>query len=211
MSGTSDSFTQNNAKETFRPADNFRGQPRPEHHLHRDSEPLPSKDSTSHDNGRLKGSGPWENRRDIGAFIYLPATAPSPASFDTRTTLIGDVRFLGVTGFHQGTPDFHDSPSGQNAFNSERPLNVKPTNEGGVAIDGRGDLPEGHSNVADKMIGKAQKVIYLPVPSASSVPTNTLCKVAGKYMNKPELHEKGELRESGGKLAVTGEARVPHD
>ena len=30
-------------------------------------------------------------------------------------------------------------------------------------------------------------------------------------MKKPELHEKGELRESGGKLAVTGEARAPHD
>lgn len=30
-------------------------------------------------------------------------------------------------------------------------------------------------------------------------------------MNKPELHEKGELREIGGKLAVTGEARAPHD
>jgi hypothetical protein len=30
-------------------------------------------------------------------------------------------------------------------------------------------------------------------------------------MNKPELHEKGELREAGGKLAVTGEARVPRD
>ena len=30
-------------------------------------------------------------------------------------------------------------------------------------------------------------------------------------MNKPALHEKGELREIGGKLAVTGEARAPHD
>ena len=79
------------------------------------------------------------------------------------------------------------------------------------AIDGRGDLPEGHSSVADKMIGNAQKVIYLPVSSASSVPTNTLRNVAGKYMNKPELHEKGELLEGGRKLAVTGEARVPHD
>jgi len=163
MSGTSDTFSRNDAKETFRPADNFRGQPRPEHHLHRDSEPLPSKDSTSYDTSRLKEPGPWENRRDVG-----------------------------VTGFHQGTPDFQESSAGQNAFNSERPLNVKPTKEGGVAIDGRGDLPEGHSNVADKMIGKVQKV-------------------AGKYMNKPELHEKGELRESGGKLAVTGEVRAPHD
>lgn len=76
--------------------------------------------------------------------------------------LIPDVRLLGVTGFHQGTPDVQESSAGQNAFNSERPLNVKPTKEGGVAIDGRGDLPEGHSNVADKMIGKVQKVIYLP-------------------------------------------------
>lgn len=203
MSGTSESFSQNNAKETFRPADNFRGQSRPEHHLHRDSEPLPNKDSTtSYDNSRLKEPGPWENRRDTGT---------GPACFDTRTTLISDVRLLGVTGFHQGTPDFQDSSVGQNAFNSERPLNVKPTKEGGVAIDGRGDLPEGHSNMADKMIGKAQKVIYLFESSASSVPTHSFCKVAGKYMNKPELHEKGELRESGGKLAVTGEARVPHD
>jgi len=30
-------------------------------------------------------------------------------------------------------------------------------------------------------------------------------------MNKPEMHEKGELRESGGKLAVIGEARASHD
>lgn len=30
-------------------------------------------------------------------------------------------------------------------------------------------------------------------------------------MNKPEMQEKGELRESGGKLAVAGEARDPRD
>ena len=29
-------------------------------------------------------------------------------------------------------------------------------------------------------------------------------------MNKPELVEKGELRETGGKLAVTGETRPPN-
>ena len=77
-----------------------------------------------------------------------------------------DIRLLGVTGVHQGTPDFQDSSFGQNAFNSDRPLDVKPTDQGGVAIDGRGDLPEGHANIADKMIGKVQKVIYLLVSSA---------------------------------------------
>jgi len=76
------------------------------------------------------------------------------------------VCLLGVTGVHQGTPDFQDPSSGQNAFNSERPMNVKPTDQGGVAIDGRGDLPEGHANMADKVIGKVQKVnspvLFLP-------------------------------------------------
>ena len=62
-------------------------------------------------------------------------------------------------------PDYDDGPSfGQNAFNSERPLNVKPTDQGGVAIGGRGgDLPEGHANMADKVIGKVQKVTFLLV------------------------------------------------
>ena len=67
---------------------------------------------------------------------------------------------LGVIGTHQGTPDYIDpSFQGRNAFNSERPLNVKPTDQGGVAIDGRGDLPEGHANMTDKVIGKVQKVL----------------------------------------------------
>jgi len=88
--------------------------------------------------------------------------------------LITDIRLLGVTGIHQGTPEFQDSSTSQNAFNSERPLNVKPTDQGGVAIDGRGDLPEGHANMADKVIGKMQKVIYLLVPSACLDPTRLL-------------------------------------
>lgn len=30
-------------------------------------------------------------------------------------------------------------------------------------------------------------------------------------MKKPEMHEKGELRETGGKAAVAGDARAAHD
>ena len=84
-----------------------------------------------------------------------------PTPFDTTFVLITDIRLLGVTGIHQGVPEFQDPPTSQNAFNSERPLNVKPTDQGGVAIDGRGDLPEGHANMADKVIGKMQKVFSL--------------------------------------------------
>jgi len=92
---------------------------------------------------------------------HLIGGARHPTPFDTTFGLITEIRLLGVTGIHQGIPEFQDSSTSQNAFNSERPLNVKPTDQGGVAIDGRGDLPEGHANMADKVIGKMQKVIYL--------------------------------------------------
>jgi len=35
--------------------------------------------------------------------------------------------------------------------------------------------------------------------------------MAGKYAHNSEMHEKGELREAGGKDAVLGNARGPHD
>jgi len=79
-----------------------------------------------------------------------------------------DQPLLGVVGIHQGAPDYNIPSTGRNAFNSERPLNVKPTDQGGVAIDGRGDPPEGHANMADKVIGKVQKVSPRPVPAACS-------------------------------------------
>jgi len=71
-------------------------------------------------------------------------------------------------------------------------LNVQPTSQGGVAIGGHDDLPEGKASVTDKLIGKTQKV-------------------TGKVTRNAEMHEKGELREAGGKGAVKGETRAPHD
>lgn len=76
------------------------------------------------------------------------------------------ITWLGVTGVDQGAPDFQDPSFKQKAFNSGSPLNVEPTNQGGVAIDRLGDLPEGHANMADKMIGKMQKVNYRHVCAA---------------------------------------------
>ncbi|KAF8064221.1 hypothetical protein FPV67DRAFT_1504019 [Lyophyllum atratum] len=81
---------------------------------------------------------------------------------------------------------------GKNAHNTERPRDVKPTSTGGVAVGGHDNLPEGHAGFGDKMIGKTQKV-------------------SGKATHNSEMHEKGELRETGGKAAVLGEAQAAHD
>ncbi|KAM6493169.1 hypothetical protein JOM56_011303, partial [Amanita muscaria] len=55
---------------------------------------------------------------------------------------------------------------------------------------GQSDLPLGFPDMGDKIIGKTQKVM-------------------GKMTNNPELHEKGELRQYGGRAAVHGLARAP--
>ena len=158
MSGNANSYPPTSTKETLNSADSFDGQSRPEHHLHRESEPLPGSDSVASSQDQSKDSL-RENRQDTGTLPTLLATRP-PIHFDATFELIMGIRLLGVTGIRQRTPDFEDSSFGQNALNSERPLNVEPANQGGVAIDEREGLPEGHANVADKMIGKVQKVIY---------------------------------------------------
>ncbi|KZT25087.1 hypothetical protein NEOLEDRAFT_1066027 [Neolentinus lepideus HHB14362 ss-1] len=88
------------------------------------------------------------------------------------------------------------SGQGKSAFTEDRPLGTQPVSGGGVAVGGDEDLPMGKAGMTDKVVGKTQK--------ASS-------PVVGKYTHKPELHEKGELRESGGKAAAQGQARAPHD
>ncbi|KAI3612723.1 hypothetical protein WG66_014728 [Moniliophthora roreri] len=143
---------------------------RPEHHVHGSSDPLPG-------------------NRGVGAVDY------SAENIERTPTTNWDEnkerQFAADQTQHQTM--MHDSQqSGKNAFNTERPMNVQPTEAGGVAIDGRSELPEGHASATDKLIGKTQKVI-------------------GKLTHKPEMHEKGELREAGGKAAATGQARAPHD
>lgn len=148
MSGNFDSFPPSGPKETFRPEDNFHGEPRPEHHIHRDSEPLSASNATSYGQHQSQDPGVREHTRDLGA-PSLPPLFFFPYSL-----------LLGVTGVDQVAPDFQDTSFKQNAFNSDRPLNVQPVDQGGVAIDGRGGLPEGRPDMADKIIGKMQKVIY---------------------------------------------------
>jgi hypothetical protein len=53
-----------------------------------------------------------------------------------------------------------------------------------VDMDGNNDPSTGKVSALDKMIGKTEKVL-------------------GKVMKKESMQEKGELRESGGKAAVS--------
>ncbi|KAK7055070.1 hypothetical protein R3P38DRAFT_2844941 [Favolaschia claudopus] len=141
-------------------------EPRPEHHVHKASEPLPG----------ARGGAPAADY-SADTMERLPSSVWQNADPSQPTRELDT-----------------DESDGRNAFSSERPLNTQPHPEGGVAIDGghSESMPMGKASAADKLIGKTQKVI-------------------GKVTNKPELHEKGELRESGGKAAATGDARAPHD
>ncbi|KAJ6615394.1 hypothetical protein B0H10DRAFT_71554 [Mycena sp. CBHHK59/15] len=85
-----------------------------------------------------------------------------------------------------------NSASGRTAFSDGRPMNTQPHPEGVALNGGHEGMPMGTASAADELVGKAQKVV-------------------GKMAHKLEKHEKGELRESGGKAAVMGNARAPHD
>ncbi|EMD32826.1 hypothetical protein CERSUDRAFT_161359 [Gelatoporia subvermispora B] len=137
-----------------------------------------------------------------------PADYSTEVTNDSRTWKSNNERQFGagtdtgavMAGGQHDSPEQHQARSqsdvGHNAFSEDRPLGVEPTSEGGVAVGGQDNLPEGHAKLTDKLIGKTQKASPM---------------VAGKMMNKPDMHEKGELREAGGKAAVTGDARAPHD
>ncbi|KIL64560.1 hypothetical protein M378DRAFT_163009 [Amanita muscaria Koide BX008] len=149
-------------------------QARPEHHLHETNEPFQSVRPTT-----------TTGVSDTGIGRHHDATLGHSAGADEYNTTQGRTAGTGVAG-QQYDPYFSTNAS------SNRPLDVKPTAQGGVAIGGQSDLPLGHADMGDKIIGKTQKVM-------------------GKMTKNPELHEKGELRESGGKAAAHGQARAPHD
>ncbi|KAG7087662.1 hypothetical protein E1B28_013610 [Marasmius oreades] len=164
---------------------------RPQHHVHGSSDPLPgtrgADPSVDYSADTIEHGGPnttW-NERDERQFT----TGQMGQHRDERQ--FGQ---MGETGHQQmqQQQQHHAAQDGQNVFNSDRPMNVQPTAAGGVAIGGRSDLPEGHASATDKLVGKTQKVI-------------------GKMTGKPEMHEKGELRETGGKAAAQGGARAAHD
>jgi len=156
----------------------------PEHHVHDTYEPLPG----------AQGAAPT-NDYSAATIERLPSSAwkdlPQPPS--THAASRSSDNAADRPPQQTSASATHHSESGVNAFNSDRPMNTEPAPGGGVAIDGGDDdMPMGKASMADKLVGKTEKVI-------------------GKVTKKPELHEKGELRESGGKAAALGQARAPHD
>ncbi|KAI0363951.1 hypothetical protein BV20DRAFT_957254 [Pilatotrama ljubarskyi] len=175
----------------FPPSETFAKQPPPSHHIHNSSDPLPGSRGAApaapdYSADVTNDSRVWQDRneREFGA------------GTDTGAVVAG--------GQHSASPapgqGLGENPRGsRTAYDEGRPLGVQPSEAGGVAVGegGGGDaadanLPEGKAKMTDKIIGKTQKV-------------------AGKMTHNAAMHEKGELREAGGKLAAQGQARAPHD
>ncbi len=136
----------------------FAAQPAPEHHTHQSSDVLPGARGVApapdYSADNTNDSGVWEgnNKRRFGA------------GTDTNAVMAG--------GQHNG--DNYTATDDADFEHDERPMNVKSTGAGnvslyinssvtdtvlgGVAIDGRDDLPEGHAKLMDKVAGKTQKV-----------------------------------------------------
>ncbi|KAL4063356.1 hypothetical protein V8B97DRAFT_2011766 [Scleroderma yunnanense] len=172
----------------------------PQHRLHNPNESVLS--SPPIEGGRAGGDADRSPHSS-----YTPSEGQSqfspthPGAVDT----LGDVcdtsndhaRGRGSVPGIGNTPPIQDTElgtgtKGRSAFTSTRPLGVAPVPEGGVAIGGQPGLPPAHAGLGDKIIGKTEKVI-------------------GKVTNNAELHEQGELRETGGKAAAEGRARAAHD
>jgi hypothetical protein len=119
---------------------------RPEHHVHSQEEPLPGA------------------RGAHATYDYSPENldrTPSSA-FTSGGGALATGGGLTSDSHHEHTETGLQQPStgGQNAFNSERPLDVEPTTQGGVAIGGdeARDLPQGKASFMDKIVGKTEKV-----------------------------------------------------
>ncbi|KAI0338575.1 hypothetical protein BDW22DRAFT_1401491 [Trametopsis cervina] len=155
-------------------------QPPPAHHTHQSSDPIRTA-GPDYSAEITNDSSMWggNNQRRFGA------------GTDDHVVM-GGGQHAADSALPTSALDERDAGHKADAFTEDRPMNVQPTGAGGVAVDGRDDLPEGKAKITDKLIGKTQKV-------------------AGKMMHKPEMHEKGELREAGGKDAAAGRARAPHD
>lgn len=106
---------------------------RPEHHVHPSSEPLPG----------ARGAAPTADYSPT-TIERTPSSAFDPNNIDHAATSHNMER------------------TGENAFNTERPLNVEPAPQGGVAVGGDegAELPMGKASMGDKIIGKTQKVRY---------------------------------------------------
>ncbi|KAJ3784961.1 hypothetical protein GGU10DRAFT_399715 [Lentinula aff. detonsa] len=155
---------------------------RPTHHVHGSNDPLPGA------------------KRGVNAVDYSAETIErTPSTWNERTEEQFAREQPGLRGAtsedrHHGHHDNHgEGHHGSRTDTSEqRPMDDQPTHGGGVAVGANANTSESKPSVIDKVVGKTQKIV-------------------GKATHKSEMHEKGELRETGGKAASQGALQTPHD
>ncbi|KAJ4481174.1 hypothetical protein J3R30DRAFT_3287781 [Lentinula aciculospora] len=148
---------------------------RPSHHVHSSDDPLP---------GAQRGV----NTVDYSAETMERTPSTWNDSMENQFTrahpeMTGQ-REVAQHPHHDSLQQSHGEGNG--ISREQRPVDVQPPPVGGVSVGGNADLPEGKASVMDKVVGKTQKII-------------------GKAAHNPDMHEKGELRETGGKAAARGE------
>ncbi|KAF8169197.1 hypothetical protein K438DRAFT_1983505 [Mycena galopus ATCC 62051] len=144
----------------------------PEHHVHKASEPLPG----------ARGGAPAADYT-TETMERLPSSVWQESDPSQPTRELADASDLppNSQSTRPDLPERNNSATGRTALIGERPMNTETQPGGGVSIDGGHEsTPTGKASGADKVIGKAQQII-------------------GKVTKKPELQEKGELRQSVGK------------
>lgn len=157
----------------------------PQHRLHDPNQPLPRREGREGENFERAPESVGAGQQQRGN-VYGGSEEPCEHRGAQRRTHGSGV------GAERGEDYLQGAGAGRNAYTTDRPLGVRPVPEGGVAIGGQPNLDTSQVGVTDKIFGKTEKVV-------------------GKMTNNPEMHERGELREAGGRAAAEGHARAPHD
>ncbi|THH18512.1 hypothetical protein EW146_g2474 [Bondarzewia mesenterica] len=180
-----DSRTSANSESAF---DNA---PRPTHHVHDTSDPLPGArgaqtTTTDYSTGNMEhiehgDNGARFERRPTG-FESLDSDSPASSGLEQQRH-----SGTGIDRDNEGVPGSDREQEHDIPYDHAR---SSGTERGDFGTSRTDDRPVGKAGFADKLIGKTEQAV-------------------GKLAHKPQLEEKGELRATGGKAAVRGDARAP--
>jgi hypothetical protein len=155
----------------------FNDDSRPQHHIHRDSEPLPSRGTDTFGSSAPQNFG-GVGQEGLGGMAGERSAAQAATAFHENQDMHRNAAFevQGQNAYAHTMPSedtsmFPENKHGEglkrdegmggrhDAFHEARPMGVEPTRAGGVAVGGRDDLPAaGKATLGDKIIGKTEKV-----------------------------------------------------
>ncbi|KAH7925016.1 hypothetical protein BV22DRAFT_1129365 [Leucogyrophana mollusca] len=158
---------------------------RPAHHIHDSSEPLPG--SKSRSAAQAQDYSPASIERTPSS-----ALRDTTASSDAQDTAPRTQNLSGVEDTDSMHASISSPPAAPSATRTGAGLGERDHADMQPGLDTRDELPAGPAKTTDKVVGKAQQVV-------------------GKATKNVGMQEKGELRGTGGKAAVQGDARIPRD